>query len=120
MMNGTPASTQNFTSPQNTQTQWLFRADLQTWVPVADMTLNSGTYTDNMPFPSELDDLFIGLLAKRMAPRYSKTVSKDTEDMIVRMFKTFKTRYRQSQPTVYGSSDIPRSLQSYISGRWWW
>ncbi len=94
---------------------WLYRADLGNWVAVLDMTL-----TDQMPFPSELDDLFICLLAIRLCPRYTKAVPQATSDLAARMLKTFKARYRQAGVTVYGSEGFPRSLQSYISGRWWW
>lgn len=108
------ANTQQYMAPLKAR-QWLYRADLGDWQAVIDMQL-----ADQMPFPSELDDLFICLLAIRMAPRFNKTVAQDTRDTALRMLKTFKARYRQSGVTVYGSSDAPRSLQSYISGRIWW
>jgi hypothetical protein len=96
LING--AATGTFLSPQATQTQWLFRADTGNWTPVVDMAAS-----DQMPFPSELDDLFICLLSIRMAPRFTKTPAQDTKDTALRMLKTFKARYRQSAPALYGS-----------------
>jgi len=108
------SNTKTYSAPV-TASQWLYRADLGDWVLVADMVL-----TDQMPFPSELDDLWICMLAIRMAPRFGKVVAKETELVATSMLKKFKARYRQAANTTYNSSDIPRSLQSTISGRWFW
>lgn len=95
--------------------QWLYRADLGDWVPVQDMGLN-----DQCPFPEEFDDFFICALSMRLAPRYQKITAAETQKCAVDTLKRLKARYRQAGVTVYGSSDMPRSLQSYISGRWWY
>lgn len=95
--------------------QWLFRDDLGAWMLVQDMAL-----TDDCPFPSEFDDFWICALAMRLAPRYGKTTAPETNQTAVKMLMKIKARYRQSQVTTYGSQDFPRSLQSYISGRWYW
>lgn len=95
--------------------EWLYRADLGDWKRVTDMLIDG-----ECPFPPEHDDLWICLLAVRLAPRYSKTISQETQAIAAVALKRLKTRYRQSSNTVYGSFEFPRSLQSYISGQWWW
>lgn len=111
---GTTTSTVDFTWNGPNQ-RWIYRDDLGMWVPIQELAL-----TDVLPFPQEFDDLWICLLAIRLAPRYGKTTAPETEKIGMDSMKRLKARYRQSAPTVYGSSDFPRSLQSYISGRWWW
>jgi hypothetical protein len=46
--------------------------------------------------------------------------SPDTVALNTKMWKKFKARYRQDAPTTYNAQDAPRSLQSYISGRWFY
>lgn len=108
------SNTQAYTAPL-TARQWLYRADLGDWTAVVDMAIG-----DPMPFPSELDDLFICLLQIRLAPRYRKLVLQDTKDTALRMLRTFKARYHQAGVTTYGSDNYPRSLQSYLTGQWFW
>lgn len=95
--------------------QWLYRADLGDWVAVVPFVA-----TDPMPFPTELDDLWITALNIRLSPRYGKAVTAETAATFKNMFKIFKARYRQAGTTTYNSQDIPRALESYISGRWFW
>ena len=95
--------------------EWLYRADLAGWVAVTDMAL-----TDQLPFPPDFDDLWIAALAIRLAPRYEKQVHPATVDCFKNMMTKLKARYRQAGTTQYNSGDMPRSLQSYISGRWWY
>ncbi len=108
------ANTQAYNQPI-TARSWLYRADTGDLVAVVDMTL-----TSQMPFPSDLDDLWICGLAKRLAPRYSRPVTPETVTELKRMQGIFKARYRQAANTVYGSSDYPRSVQSFIQGQWFW
>lgn len=108
------SNTKTYTVPL-TARQWMYRADLGDWVAIVDLAL-----TDPIPFPREFDDLWITLLSIRLSPRNSKPVSDDTKVALVGMMKRFTTRYRQAQVTVFGSQDFPRSLQSFISGRWFY
>ena len=108
------ANTQAYTDPI-TARQWLYRADLGDWTAVIPLLIGG-----NCPFPPELDDLWVTALFIRLAPRYGKAVPTETSAIFTKMLKTLKARYRQAGVTVYGSQDFPRSLQSYISGRWWW
>jgi len=93
--------------------QWLYRADLADWILVE--TLGAA---DQLPFPPEFDDLWVAMLAIRLAPRYGKTVSPDTKMTAGSMMVKLQNRYRQTQVTIYGSQDIPSSLQSYLTGDW--
>lgn len=95
--------------------QWLYRADLGDWKAVLQLGL-----IDTCPFPFELDDLWITMLAIRLAPRYNKVVQKDTMDRAAMMLKKLKIRYRQTGNTVYGSTEFPRALESFIAGNWFW
>ena len=96
--------------------QWMYRADLGYWQLVSF----SGLLTDTFPFPTDLDDLWVSMLAIRLAPRYNKAVRPETSATAVRMMKKLKARYRQAGTTVYKSGDIPATFQSYAANRWWW
>ena len=112
LIDGAPQ--QQFSTPVALH-QWLYRADLGTWVTVADLIL-----TDAMPFPEEFDDFFICTLAKRLAPRYNKLVSAETQQTAVVCLQRLQARYRQKAITTYGSENFPRTDQSYLGGTWWW
>lgn len=105
LINGAPTLTFDKTAaPQ----QWFYRADLAQWVAVGTLGLD-----DTIPFPTDLDDLWIGLLAQRIAPRYNKPLSAETISMIKRMMTTAKTRYAQAQVTTYKANDTPRGVQTF-------
>lgn len=108
------AGQQSFQTPIPTL-DWVYRADLAMWVRATQLTL-----TDNMPFPGIFDDFFICVLAKRTAPRYNKVVSNETQLTAQRSLANFQAYYRQAQVTTYGSENMPRTDQSYLSGSWWW
>lgn len=94
--------------------QWLYRDDLGQWMLCNDMELET-----DCPFPKEFDDFFICALAKRLAPRYGKITAAETIETARVTLSRLKARYRQTAPTVYGSTDFPRTSQSYIVGDWW-
>lgn len=94
---------------------WIYRADLGQWKICTDVIA-----TDQMPFPPDLDDFFICGIAKRLAPRYTKVVSAETEKTMITTLKRLKARYRQSATTTYGSEQIGVTDQSYLAGRPWW
>lgn len=95
--------------------EWMYRADLGVWKPLVNMALD-----DDCLFPFELDDLWICALAIRLAPSFEKKVHPVTQATFSAMLSKLKARYRQAGTTTYNSNDIPRSLQSSISGRWWY
>ena len=94
---------------------WIYIAELGVWQAINDLAL-----TDSLPFPSTFNDLWITALMIRLGPRYNKPASEETQLIFKQMLLKIKQAYRQSAPTVYGSFDFPRTLQSYISGHWFW
>ena len=110
----TMATQATYPVPVPTQ-EWFYRADLGQWLLRQEMTL-----TDQLIFPADLDDFFIGALARRVAPLYNKVVSTETINAAMQALKRLQARYRQTQVTTYGSQDIPRTDQSYLGGSWWW
>lgn len=108
------SNTKTYTDPL-TARQWIYREDLADWVAVVDMAQG-----DQCPFPSDIDDLWITALQIRLAPNYGKTTSPEVKDTFDRMLKKVKARYRQSAVTTYGSAEFPRTMQSYLSGRWFY
>jgi hypothetical protein len=73
-----------------------------------------------MPLPVAFDDFFVCALALRLAPRYGKTVSPGTVQAAQNTLKRLKAHYAQTAVTVYKGEDIPRGLESYLSGIWYW
>jgi hypothetical protein len=108
------SATKTYAAPV-TARQWLYRADLGNWIAVVPLAIG-----DDCPFPAEFDDLWVTRLFMRFGPRYGKVISTETADVAKAALARLKARYRQAGTTVYGSGDFPRSLQSYISGRWMW
>ena len=95
---------------------WLYRDDTADWMRVQELGLD-----DECLFPAEFDDLWVVMLAMRLAPRYGKTIAPETQVTASKMLAKLKSRYRQSQDTVYKSYDYPRSAQSYLpAGSWFW
>lgn len=113
---GAATSTFTWHTAPTTPVQFLYRADLGDWT-VVNFSL---ALTDPIPFPFEMDDLWVCYLQIRLAPGYGKQVSAETEKTAMRMMKKLKARYRQPTNTIYGSGDIPNSFQSYAGNRWWW
>jgi hypothetical protein len=108
------AGTQAYQTPVP-RMQWVFRADTGIWMPTQDLTA-----TDTMPFPEDFDDFFICVTAKRLAPRYTKVLSAETQLTAKTSLMNFKSYYRQAALTTYNSENIPRTDQSYLGGSWWW
>lgn len=98
-----------------TPAHWFYRADIGVWRAIRDVLID-----EEIPFPPEYDDFWIGALSIRLAPRYSKTVSEDTKNNTGRMLAKMRGEFRQVSPTVYKSDEIPRALESYVQGQWSW
>jgi hypothetical protein len=112
LING--AGTQQYATPVAGM-EWLYRSDLGNWVPVQMLTI-----TDQCPFPAKFDDFFISVLMKRLAPRYNKIVSNETQAVALAMLDKIRAQYRQAALTTYGSENFPRTDNSYLGGSWWW
>ena len=76
-----------------TNAQWIYRADLGTWVRITQLT-----ETDEMPFPVDFDMMFIIMLAMRLSPRYGRELSEASAEMLRMGRRNFVARYLQSQP----------------------
>lgn len=92
---------------------WLYRADLADWKPLVTLLAS-----DVMPFPEELDDVWIVSTAIRLAPRFGKQTSPETLLTQKRMMATLKTRYTQEMPVDGGGTELTATDQSY--GPSWW
>lgn len=97
-----------------TGNQWFYRDDLGQWVLCQDLVIGAEN-----PFPKEFDDFFVCALSKRLAPSYNKITAAETVETAKNKLTALKSRYRQSQPTVYGSENFPRTAQSFLVGDWW-
>jgi hypothetical protein len=101
-----------------TPKRWFFRADQGDWRLITDITNDVSGLDGTMPFPDDFDHLWIGLLAIRIAPAYNKSVSPETQEVTREALKRIKARYRQSNPTIYGSFNTPNSRQSFGQSVW--
>jgi hypothetical protein len=73
--------------------EWFYRADLGGWKKLSDLTA-----ADDMPFPSDFDELFSIALAVRLAPRYGKEIAASSISIMQKQRQAFVARYLQSQP----------------------
>lgn len=71
--------------------QWFYRADLGNWAKIIDLDA-----ADESPLPREFDDLLTTGLALRLNPRYGAQTSQEMSDILNRMRKQFRARYRQT------------------------
>ena len=89
LIEGTPTAvldTDGFAS------QWIYRADLATWVVVDPLVEGS-----EMPFPEDFDDYFIIMLAMRLNPRYGRTLTQESQARLMQQRQQMILRYNQSR-----------------------
>ncbi len=93
--------------------QWFYRNDLGTWVRLSDLELS-----DESPFPEEFDDLLIGQLSLRIAPRQGVSLSEATGATLQRLEKKFRAKYKQSQevPSEHALTRLPSRKLYGFSG----
>lgn len=87
--------------------EWFYRADLGNWTRVIDIVVD-----DPAPLPIEFDDLLTTLLAIRVNPRHGATTADEMVQVMKRIGKLFKARYRQvskqsSEPGLYRLTSNP-------------
>jgi hypothetical protein len=92
-----------------TAKEWMYRADLGTWVTVTPLDL-----AGNMPWPSEFDDMFIIMLSLRLNPRYGQVIHPASMETLRNVKKKFSARYGQSN-TEMPSEDGLVFLTNYNS-----
>jgi hypothetical protein len=71
--------------------EWFYRGDLGSWQRVTDLDEN-----DVSPLPAEFDDFLITMLAFRLNPRYGAVTSQEMGEVLSRMRRNFRARYRQT------------------------
>jgi hypothetical protein len=87
LMESTPTVVLNTNSLNR---EWFYRADLGKWTRVIDLDAD-----DISPLPREFDALFSTALAIRVNPRYGATTAGELTDVLKRIRKQFRNRYRQ-------------------------
>lgn len=90
--------------------EWFYRADLGNWMRITNLGA-----ADELPFPVDFDDLFIILLAVRLAPRFDKEIKNTSIARMQKQRTQFVARYLQSMP-LEASDDLSwpyMSRQSY-------
>lgn len=87
--------TQSVTLSTNGDTrQWFYRKDLGGWQRVSDITADS-----NSPFPREFDEMFVTMLAVRLAPRNGLATAGETVSAMSDSMRAFRSRYTSYKPT---------------------
>lgn len=71
--------------------EWFYRDDLGSWIRVTDLDVDAQS-----PLPREFDDLLTTLLAFRLNPRYGAETSVEMIEVMKRIRRIFRARYRQS------------------------
>lgn len=85
-----------------TSIQWLYRADLNDWVPLVLLTS-----VDDMPLPDDFDDYFVAALAIRLAPMHGRRAGPEVIAARGDGLARIKARYFQRPPGVAdNSSDL--------------
>ena len=93
--------------------EWFYRDDLGSWVRLADLEL-----TDESPFPSKFDDLLIGKLSIKIAPRQGISLDPMTQVSLVQAEKKFRAQYKQTVevPSEQGLLRLPSTKNWGWSG----
>ena len=94
--------------------EWIYRADLGAWLRVSNVLA-----TDDNPFPTKFDTMFIVMLAIRLSPRYGRAMTDESISALKTVRRDFVARYLQSAPLSRGREiSWPfMSKQSYGFGR---
>lgn len=89
-------------------TLWFFRGDTGNWAKVTPLLV-----TDEMPFPSEYDDMFQIQLAMSLNPQYGRNISSVQAGMLRHYKQQFIARYVQSGFLEINPEISFPTLQSY-------
>lgn len=87
---------------------WFYRADLADWKRVTALVA-----ADTMPYPEEFDDMFVTMLALRLAPRNSQPTSQESILAMERSREQFRARYSQIITTPADLGVLNLSRQTY-------
>lgn len=101
--------------PDDLPAQWLYRADIATWVPIGgDLAM-----TDELPLPPEFDDFFVCGLTCRLAVLERTEVDPTIKRAHQDVHKKIMQRYYQPGIMSYGGQNAVPSFQSY-NNYWGW
>lgn len=89
--------------------EWFYRADLGNWVRVLDLDVDAQS-----PLPVEFDDFLVTLLAFRLNPRYGAETSQEMVEVLKRLRRIFRARYRQTH-----EQESEAALYRLPSQRFW-
>jgi len=110
---GTSLLTFTFSNSAPAAGNWIYVAATGMWVSIGALAL-----TDILLFPPDYDDYWITGLAGRLAPKYNKSLSAETQAAFLLNQTKVRAEFRQPHDTVYGSDNFPNTLQAYNAGRW--
>lgn len=104
-------------TPDDLPAHFFYRADLGRWIKTSSLQ-----ETDEWPFPTEFDDMFVITLALRLNPRYNIQSQAESFSMLKRTMTQFRARYRQSKEVPIGNSLYWNNLhyQDFLTGRLRW
>lgn len=102
-------------NPGDAAADWLYRADLATWVPIGgDLAL-----TDELPLPPEFDDYFVCGVAIRLTALDRVDALQPTISAFQLAEKKIHQRYYQPGVMSYGGQNAVPAFQSY-NNYWGW
>ncbi len=102
-------------STNSERREWFYRADLGDWKRITSLAS-----TDEMPYPEEFDDLFVTMLALRLNPRNSQSLSKESAAAMERSREQFRSRYSQiiNTPADLATRNLSRqTYNNFYAGR---
>lgn len=94
---------------------WFYRGDLGNWVRIVPLVI-----TDEMPFPSDYDQMFIIMMAMRLNPAYGRNVSSVQAQFLKEFRQQFVARYVQSAPLAINPEVSLTSRQSFNTYQDYW
>lgn len=92
---------------------WMYRADLGDWV-YFNAALD---IADDLPFPADTAEVFVLLLAMRLAPGLGETLRPESTASLTRGMSRLRARYRQRIVTRADNGVLRMSRQAYGT-RW--
>lgn len=102
-------------NPGDPPRQWLYRADIATWVPV----LSELALTDELPLPNDFDDFFVCGVAIRLCALDRIDPQPATVSAFTLMQKKIMQQYYQPGIMSYGGQNAVPSFQS-TNNYWGW
>lgn len=93
---------------------WFYRADLGSWQREVDMVLTGQT-----PLPTEHDDFFVFMLARRLSARNTQQQLPLIDEQYTKCLMRVKAQYTQNTPTGVADPRTSQSTQAYANTLYW-